>query len=387
MASLVKKYFRPIIAVFLFVFNGITCTSAWAGTSYVFIPQTDNAVYTDTANWMNGNYPGNNISEDDSILFKTGNGFSVAIINTPVTLFGNCEVDSGVILYINSSFNLAGIGFPSFSAYLIKARAGSTVVLNGQLTSFGRSGVFDGDVIINGTFLARTTDMNDQTPGCEFDFNAHLIVNGHLGFVLSHISCHFVTVNSTGSIGGFSGYEFWTTSLGIDSLYNSGSLHLSEVYFTCSVLQNEGSMFTYTISANSVVNNGDFTISDTSPVQVSDKQSFIAHLVNSGGFEIWLIKLHLATPFVNSQSFFMYDGAVLADSIVNNGSFTVEHTSVIEWQSFINNGSFVWTAIDANSEDKLQANFVNNGVFTHYGKLRMLDGSFTNTGTVNIIPQ
>jgi hypothetical protein len=381
-----KKYSLQIVMACVMLLAGGAAAKAWAGTTYVFIPQSNNALYSDAANWLNGNYPGNNIPDDDSILFKPGPGFSSAIINIGVTVLGYCRVDSGVTLYVNSGFDLGGLNlFPSFSTNL-KTESGSVFIVNGQLTSYARNGVFNGEVIINGNFQARTLDMNDQSGSCDFDFNAPLTIHGSLSFKVSHLSCKQVLVDNTGFIGGSSGYDFWTTSLHIDSLHNSGTVSLREVYFTCTVLQNDSSFSTYTISADSVVNNGKFIISDDLPPGLTNKESSIRRLINEGEFEISYIKLFLGTTFINANDFSIYEGSLMNADVVNEGSFSVAKTPLLQWSSFINNGSFEWTAVDASTEDLLLGSFVNNSSFTHYGKLRVLGGSFTNNGTVTIIP-
>lgn len=399
--------------------NSIQVTINSGQNTYIFSPQSSNALYTDTANWVDRKYPGLEFSDNDyyEIIFRPNVHFKAGIIDHNLTIYhkASIKIDSGFHLTIMEETSITFTGI--FNTFIAD---NSTVInINGNLTTHLAGLISEGIVNVNGSLYFSLPYFSIHgRQHCEFD---SLNISGNLWFESAIIVCNRVEINKGGSLSGGPGHFYWEGVLSIGELINDGSLGTSVLSFSAGTLKNSGSISCNSISfSGNSINSGVIDVSSTFSMESRPYQSsdvihqhgsfenfgqvtsyttnpfinvFTGNVINIGTMSFISDadsihgNLHIFGTLTNNDSIYVSGGSFISTSQVNNnGKFIVKGSSRIQSGTFNNTGFCEWKNPYDNEPSRLQSSFLNTGTFKHWGEI-IVGGHFYNGGIFEVFPK
>lgn len=382
-------------------------------TTFVFKPTKQPAYYSDTANWVNSDYPGRQIASGDTITFEINSTFTTAIIDSNILVKGFCHIGDSVnwIIPINVTATFQRDISDGMMLQKIASASTSLVKVEGALRLYACNAGFDGITNVTGTIRAdaeynfifglwQTATFND------------LSVSGSCTGTAVRMYCDSLFVDVGARVAISSGYAFNNGSLHADTIINKGDISLEhETQLYCTYLQNEGrckagslsgklwntgsielvQMPTNSFTADiwDVVNSGTVQIygSVYAPILISGVNNTgifrIGNLLNETSSSSWL---NLQGQIFNSNLWIQSGNlnvAEMSGDYSNTGIIELYGKTNFNSGTFTNNGTCQFFNPTVEYGVLISNTFINNSNFTSYGRLEVV-GQFKNYGTANV---
>lgn len=252
---------------FLFIaltFTLLSSIKSSLATTYTFRPKNASGFYSDTANWLNGQYPGTFIAGPDTLVIGIWGIYNNCEQDINVNIEGFCRIDSGVHFIIRKSIVLTvgkqnlpytwGIWdsrFQSLSNTLIEV-FGSMRIISAR-PSFG------GDVTVAGSlycYPAGDTYSNSLTISNIFR------VKGYFSGENLSLNAKEMIISSGASIYCSAGQYYFPSTLNVSNLTNDGTINYKDcaINVSGSFLNNGGIGADYISMTGSSINNGSISV-------------------------------------------------------------------------------------------------------------------------------
>lgn len=341
--------------------------------TFVFKPTTQPAYYSDTANWVNRDYPGRQIVFGDTIAFEINAGFHEVIIDSNLFLEGNCHIGAGLHWTVPPTITLTFMGVSNDPVGLwmdrvrLFADTASLVSIEGRLYFYGVGAKSHGNVNISGSIWA-DADVSPSGAYSQYLIFNKASISGSCGGIGLVLSCKSLFVDTSAIIFIYSGYTWNGGSLNGDSVLNKGKISLrEETGMDCSYMYNEGQINAGFLSGK---------LNNTGAIEIVQKpiNSFTANLwdvVNSGSVSL-------------SGSIY---SPISINGVHNTGTFYVSDylgvTSTLPWLKMngIIYNSNQWIQDGSMSNAEMNGSYTNTDTFDVRGKIDFNGGTFTNNGT------
>jgi hypothetical protein len=423
-----EHLFSHLIATWNYYFKYLTVLvfclfilSASFARTFTFSPSEQNARYTDSSNWLNGQYPGLDILNADTVIIKANSNYNTCFIDSNIRLSGYCFIDSGVNLIIPANVvflavDLTGDFTKPPRGGTIRSHYSSSVFIIGHLELLASNSVFDGNVNVLGYLTLETVDFSFYRVGQSFEVKGKLLIKGLFFFRLSDIKCKEIAVEPSGIIRGGNGYGFGPSVLKVEKLSNAGKIDLTEnvieIYvelinygeLICggfssgrSIAFNKGS-----IHVNDIYNSfilfgiyGDFI--NAGFIRIESNLNRLCEirgtLINSGNLDVWVGERSSLTPvvkisgtFINKKIMTVHAGGFESVGDVSNlGTLDVTGKTSITYGSFNNKGLLNLFIPSYTESNLITCSFLNAGSLLNAGMLEIGD-KFVQAGFFDVRP-
>ena len=380
--------------------------------TFVFKPVVAQALYSDTANWENRQYPGLQIEYGDTIVFESNGNYQHVIIDTNIIVRGYCHVKDSVYWMVpaNTNITFQGLLYESIiERERLKANTTSEVTVAGKLFFNGAGATLLGIANISGNIVS-DADVENALYQQKMSLKK-AVVSGTVSGIGLQLSADSLAVDSSAVITIHSGYNMNGGSLNATFLHNKGKINLLyETQLTSNTIQNSG-----VINAGAIT--GQITNDGTIEVLQFPSNGFTANIhdvINTGTIKLYgSIYAPLMINGVNNEGVFQIsdylneasantwvtiEGMVLNTNqwiqtgtaavahmqgqFANAGSFYINGKTFFNSGIFTNNAVCVFSASTMTPAFQLANEFVNNGTLTFYGQV-ILSGQLKNYGTLN----
>lgn len=331
-------------------------------TQYRFRPQQAAALYTDTANWHEGRYPGLAPGEFDSLFFEP-TSFDSVIINQSVQVAGDWQVAAGVHMRIAPGCVLTSFFNNSMGAPRFTSAPGSSLLVQGTLEIFGNRMYWQGSLLVKGLLRC---DPEMKWPLGIFQ---HLQVKdlqvwGRVNGIATWLSADTLRVYAGATLRLHGGYEFNGSACMAKVAVNHGSIEaIEETNFRFDSLENHG-IVDVGYLGGSLYNYGRVTVNGKPPVNAYTAELY--RVVNKG---VISIGGESAAPVVLSQ--------------LDNDS-SVSLYGLIRLLGGVNKAGLSIHSTDSSSV--IDDTWTNTGSIGILGAVQIASPSFTNTGLLQAMP-
>lgn len=392
--------------------------SASFARTFTFSPSEYNARYTNSSNWLNGQYPGLDIIYTDTVIIKANSSYNTCFIDSNLRLRGYCYIDSGVNLNIAANVRfLAGTyvtDIPSGGGS-IRSHKSSSIFIFGHLELVASNSVFDGNINVLGNLTLSTPDIGNDRIGQIFEVKGKLSISGLFWFRVSTIFCKEVAVEPSGIIIGMNGFDFVTSSLNVAKLSNAGKIDLTEnIIEISSELINYGELKCGFFTSNSIsLNKGSINVNaqyisrtpfsidgdfiNSGVINIASNLNALCEIkgriINSGSLDIYGGQYYSVIPvvkifntFINGNLVKVYGGGVESVGDISNfGTINVTGKTSITSGSFSNKGLLNLFIPSYTLSNLITCSFLNAGTLRNAGMLEVGD-KFVQAGVFDVKP-
>lgn len=332
-------------------------------TQYRFRPQQAAALYTDTANWHEGRYPGLAPGEFDSLFFEP-TSFDSVIINQSVQVAGDWQVAAGVHMRIAPGCVLtsyANFVFPIAARFT--SEAGSSLLVEGGLSINGNQMNWQGRMLVKG-IMGGDPELNWPLGIFQHLQVKDLQVWGRVSGIATWLLADTLRVYAGATLRLHGGYEFNGSACMAKVAVNHGSIEaIEETNFRFDSLENHG-IVDVGYLGGSLYNYGRVTVNGKPPMNAYTAELY--RVVNKGVIDI---SGESAAPVVLSQldndsSISLYGLTRLLGG-VNKAGLSIHSTD---------------------SSSVIDDTWTNTGGIGILGAVQIASPSFTNTGLLQAMP-